>query len=256
MSDQKRMELFLELFGGLSQQAPGSFESTGRAWELLPALSERPRILDLGCGSGRQTLDLARLSGGQITAVDLHQTFLERLDARARKEGLDGRVRTMIGDMGELDLPAGSFDLIWSEGAIYNVGWEAGLKHWRALLADPGWVVVTECCWLTSDPSPDCSAFWAEEYPTMMTMEECSFVAQEAGYTVLHSFKLPDSDWLENFHVPLEANLAAFRKKHGSSREALAVARMCESELSIHRRFANEYGYVCFVLQAVSSERT
>ncbi len=249
MSDQKMADLFFEFFAGLAQQGPGSDESTRRAWALLGDLPLQPEVIDIGCGVGRQTLELARLSGGRVTAVDLHQTFLARLDITAREAGLEEQIRTLIDDMGDLGLPDQSFDVIWSEGAISNVGFEAGLKHWHRLVSPGGWVVVTECCWLTAEPSPECARFWAEEYPEMATVNDCLAMAERAGYVATDHFTLPDSDWEEHYYAPMVPRLAWFRKKHGTSREALAVSNMCENEISVRRRFGSEYGYVCFVLR-------
>jgi SAM-dependent methyltransferase len=249
MSNQKMMELFFEFFEGMPQQAPGSAASTGRAWAMLSELPEHPQVLDAGCGAGRQTLELARLSSGRITAVDLHQAFLAKLDAAAREEGLEDHVRTLIGDMGDLDLPASSFDVVWSEGAIYNVGFEAGISHWKRLLTDQGWVVVTECCWLTATPTPECASYWAEEYPDMPTVDQCLAAAKGAGYLPVDHFTLPDSDWSEHYYAPMEARLPEFRKQHGTSRDVMAIVHMFEKEMEIRRRFSEEYGYVCFVMK-------
>lgn len=249
MNEQKMMDFFFELVEGLPQQAPGSAASTGKAWAMLTDLPRRPRILDAGCGNGRQTLDLARLSPGRITAVDLHLAFLAEVDAAAREAGLDEQVRTLIGDMGDLDLPARSFDLIWSEGAVYNVGFEAALQHWRRLLSGQGWVVVTECCWLTPDPTPECARFWADEYPEMPTVDDCLAAADRSGYMAINHFTLPDSDWMERYYAPMEDRLAWFQKEYGTIRDARAVIEMCTKEIDIRRRFASEYGYVCFVLR-------
>ncbi len=243
------MELFFEFFEGMPQQAPGSAKSTGKAWEMLTDLPDLPRILDAGCGAGRQTLDLARLSGGRITAVDLHQAFLAKLDSSAREAGLEDQVRTLIGDMGDLDLPARSFDVVWSEGAIYNIGFEAGLDHWKQLLTDGGWVVVSECCWLTPNPTPKCADFWADEYPDMPSVEECLAAASRAGYAPTGHFTLPDSDWNEQYYTPMEARLSWLKKKYGTIREVFSIVQMFEREISIRRQFGDEFGYVFFLLR-------
>ncbi len=252
MNQNRMMDYFFELFEQLPQQAPGSSQSTARAWQLLPPLTRRPRILDAGSGNGRQTIELVRLSGGQVTAIDVHQPFLVQVDQRAREAHLEERVRTLITDMGELDFPRRFFDIIWSEGAIYNIGFEEGLTHWRRFLRKPGLVVVTECCWLTETRSPECVHFWSEEYPEMPTVQQCTKAAVRAGYELLETFVLPDSDWMENYYAPMETALEAFEQQHGEVAEARAVIKMCRKEIAIRREFGEEYGYVCFVLQRTS----
>ncbi|NRA02079.1 MAG: hypothetical protein HRU00_05690 [Myxococcales bacterium] len=63
------IEVFWKLHQGLPKQGPGSDASTRRALALVPELPSAPRILDLGCGPGRQTLVLARETGGQLTEL-------------------------------------------------------------------------------------------------------------------------------------------------------------------------------------------
>ncbi len=82
-------------------------------FEVHSGLPERPRILDLGCGPGAQTLELAGLCQGRIVAVDNHEPFLEQLRPRAAQLGLADRVEARLGDMGSLPFEPGSFDLIW-----------------------------------------------------------------------------------------------------------------------------------------------
>lgn len=84
------------LFFPLPRQGPGSDACTEKMFRLLPGLSPDPKILDVGCGSGRQTLVLARLApDAQVTAVDIFPPVLDTLDARAQKAGVAGRIRTV-----------------------------------------------------------------------------------------------------------------------------------------------------------------
>jgi hypothetical protein len=71
----KLPDFFYEIFDpSLPRLGPGSPASTRRAFnKLFPDGAPRPRrILDMGCGNGTQTLELARLTGGHILAVDNH----------------------------------------------------------------------------------------------------------------------------------------------------------------------------------------
>ena len=108
---------------------------------MLPELVE-PRILDIGCGSGASTLELARLSGGDIVAVDIDKEALDKLVKKAEIEGLSSRVTVVHSSMLEMDFPSNSFDIIWSEGAISYIGFERGLREWRGLLVPDGYLVI------------------------------------------------------------------------------------------------------------------
>ncbi len=66
----------LEPHDGLDQLGPGSRASTLRALHHCEALPPRPAVLDLGCGTGAQTLHLASVLEGRIVAVDLFEPLL------------------------------------------------------------------------------------------------------------------------------------------------------------------------------------
>lgn len=156
--DDPSLKAALALHEGQERQGPGSRATTELLLDLAAPLPERPRVLDLGSGTGAATLVLARIEGARVTAVDVYTPFLEQLRAAAESEGVADRVDVRHGSMADLDdLPDGSFDLIWSEGAAYNIGFGAALASWRRLLSPEGVLVVTECGWIT-DESTGCTA--------------------------------------------------------------------------------------------------
>jgi len=72
------------MFEELPRQGPGSDESTSLAFSFIPSPARKGTILDIGCGSGMQTLVLARLCPDcSIIATDVHQPFLDELTIRA-----------------------------------------------------------------------------------------------------------------------------------------------------------------------------
>ncbi|MDE0356016.1 MAG: class I SAM-dependent methyltransferase, partial [Deltaproteobacteria bacterium] len=144
--------LFFELFSGLPQQGPGDAASTLRALSLVPDIGPETRILDIGCGTGRQTRVLAQNSPARIVAIDNHPPFVDELNREARRLGLAGRVEARVVDMRHLDFAEASFDLIWCESAIYITGVEASLRDWHRLLVRGGHVAFTEVCWTKPDP--------------------------------------------------------------------------------------------------------
>ena len=76
---------FYRIFESIPRQGPGCAGATKHVFSLIPPLPGDAKILDIGCGSGTQTLDLAGLAPGTITAVDNHQPFLDMLNAKAKK---------------------------------------------------------------------------------------------------------------------------------------------------------------------------
>ncbi|MFA6451089.1 MAG: class I SAM-dependent methyltransferase, partial [bacterium] len=82
------MEIFFEIHSDNPREGPGSNEATQRAFDAMTGLPKEPVILDLGCGPGMQTIHLAKISGGEISAVDNHAPFIDVLKANAAEAGL------------------------------------------------------------------------------------------------------------------------------------------------------------------------
>jgi SAM-dependent methyltransferase len=249
MSDDKAISLFYELFSGLPREGPGDPECTRRALSMLPPLGPRARILDLGCGTGAQTLVLAHHTPATILAIDNHPPFIDELNAAAARAGLASRVEARVGDLRHLDLPERHFDVIWSEGAIYNAGFDAGLEAWRAFLASRGHVVVSELCWLVADPPRECVEFLAAEYPAARDIEENLAALVRCGYDSVGHFRLPSSAWWRDYYDPLARNVGAFRASHRGDEVAEAIAAQTEREIEMFRKYSDCYGYVFFVMQ-------
>jgi SAM-dependent methyltransferase len=249
VNDDRSMELFFELFSGLPRQGPGDPESTRRALSLVPPLGPAARILDIGCGTGAQTLDLARFSPANIIAVDFHPPFVEELNGRAAGLGVGARVRAYVGDMTRLDFPQGHFDLLWSEGAIYNMGFDAGLDAWRNLLRSGGHIVVSELCWLAPDPPQECLDYLASEYPAVRTVAANREGVERSGYDLVGDFCVPSSSWWRDFYEPLGRNIVAFRSRHSGDGIADGIAAQSEREIDMFRRYSDWYGYVFFVMR-------
>jgi ubiquinone/menaquinone biosynthesis C-methylase UbiE len=204
-------------------------------------------VLDLGCGTGAQTLVLARSIGAKVVAVDLHQPSLQRLQAAARERGLDHLIETRCIDFSELDVVPGSIDLIWSEGAAYVLGFEEALRRWRPLLAPCGSMAVSECSWLTETPPAEARQFWNSAYPAMGTITENERRAERAGLRLLQRFTLPAIAW-DEYYVPLAESVAALRS--AADEDMAAVLDATEREIDIFRRHGDSFGYVFYLLQA------
>jgi SAM-dependent methyltransferase len=224
-------DLFWTAHSGLPREAPGSAETTALLLRLAGAEGAR-RIVDLGCGTGASAIPLARLTGGEVTAVDLHEPFLAELRRAAPA------IRTLRASLDDLPLPDGCADLLWAEGSAYIVGFDRALALWRRLLAPGGVLVLTEAEWLTAEPAPEARAFWDAGYPAMRTTAENVAAAVRAGWTVAATYLLPDSDWAE-YYDPLAARIAELGP------DAAPVGR----EIEIRRRFGADYGYTGYVLR-------
>ena len=238
-----------ELHEGLPRQGPGCAEATRRAYKMLPVTSGRPDILDVGCGSGAQTIELAMCSGGRVTAVDIHEPFLRALTAAAQEAWLEDRIQARMMSMDQLDFPDASFDLIWSEGAVYIMGFVAGLRAWRRLLRPGGCVAVSELTWLTPHPPEEARAFWADAYPAMGEMGENLERARQAGYEPLDTFTLPESAWWDDYYTPLLEKMAKLARRRPKDPEMAALIAATRTEIDLYRRHSSSYGYVFYLLR-------
>jgi SAM-dependent methyltransferase len=199
-------------------------------------------VLDLGCGPGRAALALAAELGARVVAVDLHAPFLAELEERARARGLADRIETLREDFARLDLPESAFDLLWSEGAAYVLGFSESLRRWRPFLRRGAHAVVSECVWLVDDPPEEARLFWRDAYPAMASVDDNSAAAAAAGFAVLDALVLPDAAWWDEYYGPLEERLRVSRLDD-------ATRAAAQREIEIRRRFGDAYGYVLFSLR-------
>jgi SAM-dependent methyltransferase len=243
-------ELFFELFTGLPRQGPGDAESTLRALALVPGIGPETRVLDLGCGTGLQTRVLAQDSPARFVAVDNHAPFIDVLNREAQRLGIADRLEGRVADLRRPDFAAGSFDLIWCEGAIAIMGVEAALRSWRRLLVPGGHMAVTEVCWMKPDPPRDCAAFWASEYPAIRDVSTLLAVIEECGYEPVNHFSLPQSSWWDDYYCPLQRNLTEFRDRHREEADAQQLAEQVQREIDVWHAYAEFYNYEFFVMRA------
>ncbi|HZH26378.1 MAG TPA: class I SAM-dependent methyltransferase [Azospirillaceae bacterium] len=238
-----------DLIRGLPRSGPGSDAATAEALARLGRLPPAPRVLDIGCGPGRQALVLARGTGGHVTAVDVDPAGLSRLADAAADLGLADRIATRQADMRALPFPPGSFDLIWSEGAAYIMGFAAALAAWRPLLETGGAMAVTELTWLVDRPPAPAAAFWAANHPAMATVGENCAAAEAAGYRIVETFALPASAWWDEYYDPLSVRVAGMRRSHGGDTAWVRLLDAIDAEVDLYRRYAEAYGYVFYLLR-------
>ncbi len=244
MADTTRaLEIFMDVQRGLPRQGPGDDESTRRALALCGRLPKGASVLDVGCGPGMQTMVLAFALDAEIEAVDLHEEYLDQLRASLQAEGLDRKAAALRADMNALPFADRSFDLIWSEGAAYVMGFENALSSFRQLLKPGGCVAVTELVWLERDPPAEVAAYFGGEYPAMRHRDDVCRLVERLGYELLGHFTLPNAAWWEHYYGPLEAKLPALRAKYEGDAEALAIVTMTEREIAMRHQYPDAYGY-------------
>jgi SAM-dependent methyltransferase len=239
---------FFTIFEELPRQGPGLDEYTARAFHMIPDLPTDARILDIGCGSGMQTLMLARLCpGATIIATDIHQPFLDDVDERAREAGLDGRITTLQASMDDLSFPEESFDLIWAEGSAFVMGVREALSSWKRLLKPGGYLAFSDLVWFTHTPTQECREYFEAQYPAMVHEEDVRKMIRDAGYTILGTIRLPDAAWWDHYYIPLSRRLEILKKQYPDDQEKQAVFASIDEEIEVFRTHSREYGYSFFV---------
>lgn len=239
--------LICEYFSSIERQGPGSPEVTIKALSFIDHLTPASRIADIGCGSGGQTMVMARHSPGHITGIDLFPAFIELFNSNARKLNLQERVTGRVGSMEKLAFEAEELDLIWSEGAIYNIGFERGLNEWRGFLKPGGFIAVSEASWFTEERPAEIDQFWKNAYPEIDTIPVKVAQMQKAGYIPVATFVLPENCWTEHFYEPQIPAQESFLKKHAGNKTAEELVANERHEAELYHKYKEFYGYVFYI---------
>jgi ubiquinone/menaquinone biosynthesis C-methylase UbiE len=239
--------LINEYFVGLERQGPGSPEATIRALSFIGNLSDESKIADLGCGTGGQTMVLAQNTKGNITALDLFPGSIDKLNASAEKLGLRNRVNGIVGSMDNLPFQNDELDLIWSEGAIDNIGFEKGLNYWRSFLRKGGFLAVTNASWFTDERPAEIEKFWLEASPEISTIGHDISVMQKAGYVPIAAFTLPEHCWTDNYYIPQKTRQEEFLNKYADNKTAETFIAYMRHEADLYAKYKQYYGYVFYI---------
>ena len=209
--------------------------------------SRRWKIADLGCGTGASTLLLASRLDAEITAVDRLPAFLDELEVRATSQGVARAITPLNCSMEALPFAEGAFDVIWSEGAVYNMGFEAGISAWRRFLKPDGMLIVSEITWLRATRPPEIQSYWQSVYPEIDVASAKIRILEQHGYRPEGFFILPAYCWLENYYRPMQRRFPSFLARHGHSQPAQALVAAEEHEIALYERYRDDYGYGVYV---------
>jgi ubiquinone/menaquinone biosynthesis C-methylase UbiE len=239
--------LICEYYSSVERQGPGSPEVTIKALSFIDNLTNESRIADIGCGTGGQTMVLAQHAPGIITGIDLFPRFIELFKANAGKLNLQERIKGIVCSMDNLPFEKEELDLIWSEGAIYNIGFERGLKEWRKFLKTGGYIAVTEASWFTEERPAEINEFWQDAYPEIDTIPNKVAQMQKAGYIPVATFILPENCWTDHFYTHQVKAQEAFLKKYTGNRTVEEFIASERHETQLYYKYKAYYGYVFYI---------
>lgn len=242
------IDLIIDLHKNTQRQGPGSENETLMALSFIDMPQDSDlKLADIGCGSGGQTLTLAQNLSGHITAVDLFPEFLDELNEKSKKLGLEGKIKTLKASMDNLPFMPGEFDVIWSEGAIYNMGFEKGIRNWKKFLTDGGYLALSEITWTTNSRPQEINDFWTGEYLEIDTAANKIKILESNGFTLVGYFTLSEDSWIENYYKPLESQFGYFLKRYENSDLAKKVVRDYRSEIELYMKYKEYYSYGFFI---------
>jgi len=240
------LELLIDLHKDGARQGPGGDYETRLAVALSGLKGTAGlKIADIGCGAGASTLVLAGELDAHVTAVDPFPEFLAKLEDAAGRAGVAYRITALSASMAALPFAEASYDAIWSEGAIYNMGFAAGVAAWRRYLKPDGILAVSELTWLTAQRPEELQAHWAREYPEVDTASGKIAVLERLGFSPIGYFALPEPCWLDNYYRPMQQRFSGYLDRHGNSSAARAIVAAEEQEISLYERYKAfvSYGY-------------
>lgn len=238
------LELLIDLHRDGLRQGPGSETCTRKALQLADLKRDQPlQIADLGCGTGASALVLAEELNAKVVAIDCLQPFLDVLNHRSAERGVADQIETICCSMDALPFENGSLDVIWSEGAIYNIGFEEGARLWKSFLKPGGLLMATEITWLTRERPEELDQHWTSEYPQIALASEKFAVLEHLGYVPEGYFVLPPECWTDHYYSPMQDRFEAYLERNNRSDEAQAIVAAEQAEIELYRRYHAFFGY-------------
>jgi len=247
------LQLLIDLHKDAKRQGPGGDTETRKAADLaLLDPTTSLKIADIGCGTGASTIVLARLLNAQITAVDFLPDFIEVLKKNAESYGLTEKISSLVCSMDNLPFRDEEYDVIWSEGAIYNIGFENGIKNWKRFLKPEGLLVVSEITWITDARPPELQDYWTNEYQEIDIASSKMRILENNGYSPIAYFVLPEHCWLDNYYRPMQNRFPEFLERNGNSEKAQAIVEAEENEIALYEKYKSHYSYGVYVARKLA----
>jgi cyclopropane fatty-acyl-phospholipid synthase-like methyltransferase len=234
------------LFAGMEKLGPGSDEETRQVLHRLPR-GRFDVVIDAGCGAGRQTMVLIEELRTLVHAVDSHEPFLQILRRRAAQANAAHLLQVHCMDMQDIASRFPTIDLLWSEGAAYNIGFANGLGSWSRSIRPGGFAVLSELAWLTEDVPQTAGDFFTAAYPGMRFTNDNVKIAEEAGYEVLATQTVSREAWTDGYYDVLRPRARALAEHADEAVRQFAGETL--REIEVFETAQGSYGYVFYVMR-------
>ncbi|NBI05413.1 class I SAM-dependent methyltransferase [Senegalia massiliensis] len=245
------MDIFYEIHKDIPREGPGDNDSTKQAITMLKDIPENSTILDIGCGPGMQTIELAKNINGKVFAIDINKTFLDRLVETSFNNNLSRKIEAKQMSMFSLEFKQDNFDVIWCEGAIFIIGFERGIQEWRNYIKIGGYLVVSEISWLRKDIPEEPKSFWESDYPEIKGIADNIKIIETSGYSPVGHFVIPESGWWKDYYNPLIDRINKLRKKYINNKEANNRLDNTQREIEMYEKYSDYYGYVFYIMKRI-----
>ncbi len=250
--EEEHLKLLIDLHKDGKRQGPGGDEEANKMIELAGLKQNKHlKIADIGCGTGVASIFLANQLNANITAVDFLPEFIDVLEQTAKSEGLSNNIKTLVCSMDSLPFDDEEYDVIWSEGAIYNIGFERGANEWKHFLKQDGLLILSEITWLTEDRPAEIQNHWDSEYPEIDTASAKIRVLEKAGYSPVAYFVLPKDCWLDNYYQPMQSRFPSFLERNKNSNSAQAIVEAEKNEIDLYERYKDYLSYGVYIAKKI-----
>lgn len=231
------------------RQTPGDVESIKKVLHMIPDLPECPKILDIGCGTGIQSVAIAQEIDCQITAVDDDEHSLFKLNIHAMKNNVDNKISTVYKPVTCITFPDESFDLIWSEGTTFLIGLEEALKTWHKYLKPSSCLVFTELTWKKENPPEEILNYWNSEHPGITTHEIMAEKLGSFNYKLAASYIIPETAWWEDYYNVLQEDINSYSDIPDLDDELKTILEGSQKEINMYRKYSEFFGFAFYIAQ-------
>ncbi len=201
---------------------------TRKAFESLPKI-ENPRILDIGCGTGIPTLELARLSNGEITGIEIDQDALDKLNQKIKQKGLTDRVKIFNRSIYDTQFADETFDILWEEGVIHLLDFKKVMTECTRILKVNGYMITGE------------ANNWAnkkiEKYPKF-------------GFKIVKQITWAEECWWKEYYAPLEAKINILREKYDKVDKIEEIKRHLR-EIEMVKKNPSSFDCTTYIMQKI-----